>query len=1354
MSPAAGYVLRFSSQSAAALVAGLQDWQERGLWEGATLNLAIIQREARTIDLTLNITTTAQIPRVIQGMKTWAELGLVTAPVEGKVVFSQLPEQLLGGLERWLQLGLLSDKQLAWFCQDYLTQPLREIPSLVEPRSSRVTEPGRLGGAVQPLSVGTAYLLWALGFVGLCGLHRLYLGQIGWGLLWFFSLGLCGIGQLVDILLIPYMTRVANQRRGVVSVVTEPVASIAQPPALLQSLQTELSILWLGLVGVFLVVLSSVVLVVSVWDVLGRVGQYALLALYTLAFGGLTWRLQRTNRVPLTTTLLQSLTLLLIPINFWAMDGLGLWQEQLAVAIGSGLILTGLGWWLLGQNRSAGVALALAWLQSYWPQPVVIYGAVYLGVGLATAVLLRQRRWQWPEIAVAGSVGLLLVRAIGTLGWSARELALAVGGSGGLLVLLGPQWVGWPLAWAGWLWASWGAEWAWSAAGMVLVLGALIYRWVRQTRARIGIWGLGLLQLQAWWLLWTAIPATVRDAILTTAERVGGTLGMPTVLLSVLWLPALGVVLAVSQWWERRGNADFARDGRWFALALGAALCVLSLANPTWRVLLWGGCALYLWGWGRGQPAVHLGWVYLGQALTWSAVLFAVDRLAPELPSEIWALLLFIGAAGEWCWCCTEHRWRQTGWPVGLVLMALGYGQWLMSSPNAWLLGGLLPPLALSILAWQPPCPLPRWWLGISTVSAGLVALWMPDEWRTLALGLAAVITAFNAWQWPNGLTGWVTLSLGWWLWLRLIPDELGVITTLLETGFLLLVWAGRHYLALHRELYAWIADDWAAVVSGGLLFGAVYTISPAYTAGVLPDTSTVVRTLAGLGIVNLGLAYRLYQRGQGWVGWMLVLGLEAALGVGAVLATADRWLVLALGNTVLGLVALVLLRRQLPSRWVMVIPLFYVTIGLVVGLGTPLTDLTGWTAVGFGLVVLSIQRWRSLSLWLTYTGWGAISLGLYQFLVYWLLQQPAGQPGDGWMALAALAMLLSYAYVGLQRWGARVIAPAVAFYLGHAHWGLAVLLAAIRLGFPTSRSGVVGNAIVLLLCSVYALGYGRHQGAWVWAGAAIFLAAVGDILMVLVAETTLAAWAGTMGSLLGLFFVSAPWERWGWPEKQRWQAVGWAVPGGTVLLLGWIAGGNWVTWPNLLVTAAFYAWAAKDNLRWSYVSLLLLDWGLFKFLREQDWSSFLAYALIIGLSMLYVAQVDVYWRQADTREERHALRCWATGLIGATLIWETQGAWGPGLLTMALGLALAGLGLWRRVRAYLWVGTLVFALQALIQVWMFVTTHSFFIWVLGLAAGVVLLWMAATFETRRAQVRDWLQALTTLITSGWAGWE
>ena len=63
-------------------------------------------------------------------------------------------------------------------------------------------------------SRGIAYLLWALCLVGVSGIHRFYLGRPGTGVLWLLTLGLVGIGNLIDLFTIPSMVRAKKARAG------------------------------------------------------------------------------------------------------------------------------------------------------------------------------------------------------------------------------------------------------------------------------------------------------------------------------------------------------------------------------------------------------------------------------------------------------------------------------------------------------------------------------------------------------------------------------------------------------------------------------------------------------------------------------------------------------------------------------------------------------------------------------------------------------------------------------------------------------------------------------------------------------------------------------------------------------------------------------------------------------------------------------------------------------------------------------------------------------------------------------------------------------------------------------------
>lgn len=53
------------------------------------------------------------------------------------------------------------------------------------------------------------YILWIFGFTGS---HRFYYGKQVTGIIWFFTLGLLGIGWLIDVVLIPGMDREADLR--------------------------------------------------------------------------------------------------------------------------------------------------------------------------------------------------------------------------------------------------------------------------------------------------------------------------------------------------------------------------------------------------------------------------------------------------------------------------------------------------------------------------------------------------------------------------------------------------------------------------------------------------------------------------------------------------------------------------------------------------------------------------------------------------------------------------------------------------------------------------------------------------------------------------------------------------------------------------------------------------------------------------------------------------------------------------------------------------------------------------------------------------------------------------------------
>jgi len=63
----------------------------------------------------------------------------------------------------------------------------------------------------RPPRFGVVLLLWLLGAVGLCGLHRIYLNRWASGILYLATFGLFGLGQIFDWFRLGSMVRAARR---------------------------------------------------------------------------------------------------------------------------------------------------------------------------------------------------------------------------------------------------------------------------------------------------------------------------------------------------------------------------------------------------------------------------------------------------------------------------------------------------------------------------------------------------------------------------------------------------------------------------------------------------------------------------------------------------------------------------------------------------------------------------------------------------------------------------------------------------------------------------------------------------------------------------------------------------------------------------------------------------------------------------------------------------------------------------------------------------------------------------------------------------------------------------------------
>jgi hypothetical protein len=312
---------------------------------------------------------------------------------------------------------------------------------------------------------------------------------------------------------------------------------------------------------------------------------------------------------------------------------------------------------------------------------------------------------------------------------------------------------------------------------------------------------------------------------------------------------------------------------------------------------------------------------------------------------------------------------------------------------------------------------------------------------------------------------------------------------------------------------------------------------------------------------------------------------------------------------------------------------------------------------------------------------------------------------------------------------------------LGHVHWGLGTVFAIFAL--PTlSNLGEQFWGTELLLLGGYALWQGRSQPLWIYAGLVQALMAMGQIFYTQLPVGQVMPWAGAIASAVALVIYSLPWVRWGW-QKSPFTQVAIALPAIIALISAFQ-----INTSSLLLTGGFYGWIAFSTqiTRVSYIGLPAVNWAALKLLGELQLTSPIWGVGLVGLSLLFVAQIDPVFQSTSRREMRHTLRCFAVGLVGVTALYESDAYFWSGVITIGFSLVLVVLGLVLRVRAFLYVGTLTFVFKVLRLIWLFVAHESQTLWILAFIPGVLIIWIAMTFEARRSQVTALLQYWVTAL--------
>ncbi|HIK12844.1 MAG TPA: DUF2157 domain-containing protein [Oscillatoriaceae cyanobacterium M33_DOE_052] len=1216
-----------------------------------------------------------------------------------------------------------------------------------------------------------------------------------------------------------------------------PVPRAPRPPVApspISALVEEFSLRWLLFLGVFLVVVSSGVLAATQWERFSAETQYLVLFGYTCLFALASWWGRSKANLRLTAQTLQVVTLSLVPVNFWVMDGFGLWDSVvgwLVVAVAS-LTLTFIFTALIsGKNSSpfSKSAVILSYLHWGWGWPGWAVAAIYSSI-IGTSVMAVYRSqttpreqqkplWQQPvAIAIAYSLAILLLRAIFVAHVDITLLGLAIGVCGWLLAWLSeeeqqrnPQFravgiataSGFCLLFLGWFISI--ENIAWQAIGVsLLALWLLGIRLVRRFQVA-DFMAIFIIGLQAYLLVRELIPLSVRTGVATTAVDIAKAADAPYTVYSLTLLPYLILTVWLTDWLYRQSGPENLRPrqcavvGDRLGLALGTVMMVVGLNNPTVITLnlLASTVILAVITYRRNQLNYHPSLsilVYLTHTVGLLTVFSAINRFFPGLTLLVWGYVAIGLMVVEWGYAIVSNQWTanqregetqatlsllwsNSAWYLGLILASFSYAllALVLDNSNSFLgqpataaecLPWLVTPLFLTLVALTTTGTKRR---DISCLSAialviANLLLWQTRETLLIgcAIGTGLMLVNTRLWRQVQAAVitfGFALVFAGLLLWEALLAFPSIPVDICFEAIGLAACSLSLTYQRLnHRpqplaKIYARAATGWALFLSMGML-------------GLLTLYSFLIRwewlwlwwgqpapnphIIATIILIAIALGYRRWPNIQNleiyaW-GWCLELLAAEFLRFGN-----NSRISLAIVNIVLALAVQILgdfwdkpggekRRAALDS-----IPLIYGAMGAVFRFGT-FTSWTGITTLGLALAAAGVGRRRPESKFLVHFAIVGVFACALEILYY---QISTYAYADKLIAIAALCAGITYAYQVFAPWliGWWRLSELELKIWTHIHWGLGSWLLFPSIFNPNSIQYWLSLSTGVFL-SNYAIWQGRRppetnttpiQEIWVYFGL-LEAGSIGLYIMSKLPPGVVAAlwqWGGLLGAVIACFLHFLPWENWGWPARP-WQVAAKVLPAAVVLLSA-----QEIHPGGLLGVAGFYIALARINgeIRLTYLSVATIDWLLWRWFQEMQFWHPLWYVAPLAMSLLYIAQIDPALTPPQGKDIRHLLRLFATGGLCFTSLFTAH--W---LVTGGISAATMMVGLWLRVRAFLYVGTLVFLLNVFYEMVILAVRDALLKWIVGLIAGVSFIWIAATFESRRQEVvafvQNWLAEL------------
>ncbi len=1292
---------------------------------------------------------------------------------------------LLEGLDEWLRLGLISDRQVLLLAKNQLCQPLpmTENPFMAQaiapPPSRKVVTP-------PPMAIPAA----------------------------------------TEDDPFPALNAAPTPRPTPPTTppTTTPKRTITAPPPprqpswgeqVLESFMAEVAVIWLLFLGVFLVVASSAAIAAIQWRSITPVTQYSILLGYTLAFGGAGLWAGAQAKLKVTGRMLQIATLLIIPVNFWMMDGFHLWGSAtgwIMMAIGS--IALGLLQWRLLQTSSPlnqANSLLLNALQWGWQLSFVPISFTYIGTvatAFVQAIAQRSRNTEEEDdprrslstIAIGFATLLLVSRAVFVTGVPLSRFGLALGIVGWLFYWLdrdefGTLWqqIGAALLGMGWLISflpdaeavASGFDPLWQTLAISgLGLWALADRFHRfwEKSALLAFWAIGL---QTYALLRVIFPPGMRRSIMTTLQEAANLQAGAFELTGIGFSGYILFTLALAHYLQSTPRPRLAVLTKQLALGLGLVLALPSLFSPLVRAIYFSfAAAIVLFYWWREDLQVrhmprssatvqHHPLIYLAHVSGVIGIISWIQWSIPNLRAQDWASILLVGALLEWGLAAVSRDkfWQKSAWFIGVAQATCAYPLLLQSidmSGHAAYNGlpWLAVPTALTGLGTIPRIAYRRESSFLSIIAALLSLLITFTDLNPLliALAVSTVLLVINTHQLRHISIAAIGIGTGlmysglqsWSLFGRPEPRwyVLGMAIALWLLWLLrdaLDRWDRRQTDTTEQVptalLFLDAANGWgiAGALAIGTILGSCVFVGLIDAMAGLPWHEL---TIAGA-VAFIAILYRISQQPTNLGLWGLAIGAELLINLTAEWLDAPlayrliSTMILAFGTLLIGE-----WWQRDPDRsthWTSFygVPLFYGAMALLLG-HLEFTATTGLATIAVACLALTLGRRSPKLLAASSLGLVGITIGAYEWLIHFLMQSTGGNAGDGITLLAMLPATLGLAYSGLKKPLNRFfhIPRSGVTIASLLHWALGSTIGLAAPFFGLSGLGEwlwIGTIAILAITVTW---QGRRKSILIYPALLQWSSAIGYLLHQFLPEAFLLSWLGLFAAIfMGVIYL-LPWQDWGWDE-QPWHDGSLGLP-----LIAATLTMPHITVPTLLLIGGGYgllAWQ-QQRIRLSYWGVGFACWGLWRWLAELNVSEPVWYVGVFSLALMYLIEVEPAFQVANARQQRHLMRCGAIGMFCLTLFYQgtITGFWS--VITVVIALGLITVGLLRRTRAYLYVGTLTFLIAVLRTLWIFVLDYSLLLWAIGIAIGILLIWIAATFESRRSQtiafVQYWLDEL------------